>query len=210
MDNQYQEIRADIYLLIATLFRQAPSAELIAFLTSLDIETESSVMQQAWQALKQSASTSEIANLNDEYQELFIGIGRGEVVPFGSWHMTGSLMEKPLAQLRQDLTTLGFEREDSVKEPEDHISALCEVMALLINQEDPEQQAFFNAHLAPWYSSLSQQIKQASHAQFYVQAAQLLEAFLSVEKVRFSQKRAGSKSTLTIHVNNTSNLIQST
>ena len=52
----------------------------------------------------------------------------------GSWYLTGFLMEKPLAVLRDDLTALGLARRDSCGEPEDHLAALCDVMrALLID-----------------------------------------------------------------------------
>ncbi|MEZ9232711.1 molecular chaperone [Vibrio amylolyticus] len=204
MDNQYQSLRADIYLLLATLFRQAPNAELIEFLSTIEVETEDSLMQQAWRAIKTSAIDSHSADLADEYQELFIGIGRGEAVPFGSWHMTGSLMEKPLAQLRQDLKKLGVERDERVKEPEDHISALCEVMAMLTHESENTQRDFFNRHLSPWFNSFHQQVNEAKHANFYIHASQLLSAFLQIEQVRFSEKVAGSASTVAINVNNIS------
>ncbi|OIQ26331.1 molecular chaperone [uncultured Vibrio sp.] len=205
MDNHYQSLRSDIYLLLATLFRQAPSEELIEFLSNIEIETEDSLMQQAWSSLKAAAIQSESSALEEEYQTLFIGIGRGEAVPFGSWHMTGSLMEKPLALLRQDLKALGVVRDENVKEPEDHISALCEVMAMLTDENENTQQQFFNAHISPWYVSLNAQIEQAKHANFYKQASQLLSAFLHIEQIRFSEKLAGSSSKLTINVNNISN-----
>ena len=82
--------------------------------------------------------------MDAEYQDLFIGVGRGEVVPYGSWYMTGFLMDKPLALLRADLAALGFERQENVKEPEDHAAALCETMAMLINEgQDLDAQRTF-------------------------------------------------------------------
>ncbi|HAS61547.1 MAG TPA: hypothetical protein DCS35_02615, partial [Vibrio sp.] len=95
-NNEQATLRQDIYLLLASLFRQPPSQELVAFLAELEIETSESAMQKAWFALQQAAQNSDREALEDEYQNLFIGIGRGEAVLFGSWHMTGSLMEKPL------------------------------------------------------------------------------------------------------------------
>ncbi|MCK6264984.1 molecular chaperone TorD family protein [Vibrio sp. ZSDE26] len=205
MDNQYQTLRADIYLLLSTLFRQAPRPELIEFLSTLDIEAEDSIMQQAWTSIRQAARECELESVSEEYQNLFIGIGRGEAVLFGSWHMTGSLMEKPLALLRHDLQELGYERGENVKEPEDHISALCEVMALLAQGDEDVQQKFFNDHIAPWYPSFTQQVSEAKHAKFYIPAAELLNAFLHIEQVRFSEKVSGAKSKLNINVNNISN-----
>ncbi|AIW14079.1 molecular chaperone [Vibrio tubiashii] len=202
MDNQQQTIRADIYLLLSTLYRQQPSTELIAFLSQLETELAESAMQLAWHKVKSAAIESSQEQLEDEYQELFIGIGRGEVVPFASWHLTGSLMEKPLASIRHDLGLLGLEREEQVKEPEDHFSALCEVMSVLAEEEEELQQVFFNKHLGTWFNSLVKQVKEAKSASFYLAVAELTNAFMTLEQVRFSANLQNSKTKLKIDVKN--------
>lgn len=202
-----QSVRFEIYLLIAMLLRQKPTAELMDFLTQLDIENNDTDMAKAWIELKNSANNA--VGIDDEFQNLFIGIGRGEVVPFASWHLTGSLMEKPLAQLRQTLLTLGFERAEGVKEPEDHISAICEVMGYLCEQPEDQQKMFFNQHIGPWFSKLLEQIRQASHAKFYLSVANLMETFLSIEQVRFTQAPEGAKNALKIDVKNLTDSLQS-
>nr|WP_217706863.1 molecular chaperone [Vibrio campbellii] len=195
-------MRTEIYLVLSALFRSAPSEEMIEFLTSLEVEPSESAMQKAWIALQQAAKDSNREALEDEYQDLFIGIGRGEVIPFGSWHMTGAMMEKPLAEIRHDLELLGFERDENVKEPEDHIAALCEVMSMLTGEEEDLQQAVFNKHIAPWFNSFTQQLENAQSANFYKPAAQLCEAFLTLEQVRFSVNTKSSKHKLKIDVKN--------
>ncbi|ELH7812297.1 TorD/DmsD family molecular chaperone [Vibrio harveyi] len=199
---QEQTLRTEIYLVLSALFRSAPSEEMIEFLTSLEVEPSESAMQKAWVALQQAAKDSNREALEDEYQDLFIGIGRGEVMPFGSWHMTGAMMEKPLAEIRHDLELLGFERDENVKEPEDHIAALCEVMSMLTGEEEDLQQAVFNKHIAPWFNSFAQQLENAESANFYKPAAQLCEAFLTLEQVRFSVNTKSSKHKLKIDVKN--------
>ncbi|MCQ9085847.1 TorD/DmsD family molecular chaperone [Vibrio harveyi] len=199
---QEQTLRTEIYLVLSALFRSVPSEEMIEFLTSLEVEPSESAMQKAWIALQQAAKDSNREALEDEYQDLFIGIGRGEVMPFGSWHMTGAMMEKPLAEIRHDLELLGFERDENVKEPEDHIAALCEVMSMLTGEEEDLQQAVFNKHIAPWFSSFTQQLENAESANFYKPAAQLCEAFLTLEQVRFSVNTKSSKHKLKIDVKN--------
>ncbi|MEZ9081164.1 TorD/DmsD family molecular chaperone [Vibrio harveyi] len=199
---QEQTLRTEIYLVLSALFRSAPSEEMIEFLTSLEVEPSESAMQKAWIALQLAAKDSNREALEDEYQDLFIGIGRGEVMPFGSWHMTGAMMEKPLAEIRHDLELLGFERDENVKEPEDHIAALCEVMSMLTGEEEDLQQAVFNKHIAPWFSSFTQQLENAESANFYKPAAQLCEAFLTLEQVRFSVNTKSSKHKLKIDVKN--------
>ncbi|MFM2611423.1 TorD/DmsD family molecular chaperone [Vibrio campbellii] len=199
---QEQTLRTEIYLVLSALFRSAPSEEMIEFLTSLEVEPSESAMQKAWIALQLAAKDSNREALEDEYQDLFIGIGRGEVMPFGSWHMTGAMMEKPLAEIRHDLELLGFERDENVKEPEDHIAALCEVMSMLTGEAEDLQQAVFNKHIAPWFNSFTQQLENAQSANFYKPAAQLCEAFLTLEQVRFSVNTKSSKHKLKIDVKN--------
>ena len=66
-----------------------------------------------------AARTCEPADVREEYFNLFIGLGRGELVPYGSWYQTGFLMEKPLGVLRDDLRTLDQARPtEQVASPE--------------------------------------------------------------------------------------------
>ncbi|MDF2152208.1 molecular chaperone TorD family protein [Vibrio sp. CAU 1672] len=199
---QEQTLRTEIYLVLSALFRSAPGEEIIEFLRALEVEPSESAMQQAWIALQQAAVEANQQALEEEYQDLFIGIGRGEVMPFGSWHRTGALMEKPLAEIRRDLELLGIERDEQVKEPEDHISALCEVMSMLMGEAEELQQAVFNKHIAPWFGLFTRQLENAESANFYKPAAQLCDAFLTLEQVRFSVNTKSSKHQLKIDVKN--------
>ncbi|CCN49666.1 Putative formate dehydrogenase-specific chaperone [Vibrio nigripulchritudo MADA3029] len=179
-------MRSDIYALFAALMRSAPKEDVLDWLQGIEIsEGADSQMSDAWTQLSLAAAIYSPQDIADEYQLLFIGIGRGEVMPFASWHLTGSLMEKPLALIRQDLERLGFERNETTKEPEDHIAALCEVMSLL--ESEIEQNAFFNRHIQPWFEKLTKQIKQAEHAQFYAALATVMNQFLLIEQTRFAR-----------------------
>jgi len=199
---QDQALRADIYLLIASLIRQEPTKELITWLSELELSDSEDEMSKAWSMLKQSAKTTSSEQLSDEYQNLFIGIGRGEVVPFASWHLTGSLMEKPLAAIRQDLLKMGFERNADTKEPEDHIAALCEVMAMLNEYPMETQRSFFNAHIATWQHKLISQIESAKSTQFYMSVASLMKAFFNYEQVSFVQAPVTAKPANKIEIKN--------
>ncbi|MDM7486615.1 MAG: molecular chaperone [Vibrio metschnikovii] len=197
-------IRTDIYLMLASLFRAPPSQSQLQFLADLEIEDNSIVMSQCWLALRHAAQHTDIHSLEEEYQWLFIGIGRGEVVPFASWHLTGSLMEKPLADLRQHMTQIGLQRFDSVKEPEDHIAALCESMAWLISDMPEQQSEFFHRHIGPWFNHLVRQIEQAEHANFYRAVSQVCKAFLSLESIQMTPASIASQgNTHVMHVKNT-------
>jgi TorA maturation chaperone TorD len=139
----------------------------------------------AWEMLAKAAAKTSPAELEDEYQDLFIGVGRGELMPYGSWYLTGFLMEQPLARLRGELSELGFARRDGVKEPEDHAAALCDVMAMISVGEDAApfevQSGFFSRHIAPWMGRFFRDMQQAPSARFYRAVGQLGEQYVALE-----------------------------
>ena len=189
-----EALRADIYALLASLCRSHPSTELLVFLSQMEVDpTASNSMTKAWEFLRLAAERANTDQLEDEYCTLFIGITQGELTPFASWYLTGSLMEAPLIELRSDLELLGFSRKDEVKEPEDHIALQLEVMSQLIQQgASRERQAvFYQRHIDPWAKQLFADMTQAPSAVFYSAVGMLGEAFLNIESL-YLQKRLDS------------------
>ncbi len=180
-----QARRAGMYSMLAALLRAAPDDPTLSFFAALaaDAKTDSSELALALDMLALAARHSDTAALRDEYHQLFIGLGRGEIVPYGSWYQTGFLMEKPLSLLRADLAELGFERDPDVCEPEDHIAALCEVMAMLIQEgaDLERQQQFFDAHIDTWADAFFNDLSEARSAVFYRSAARFGRAFIGLE-----------------------------
>ena len=126
-----------------------------------------------------------------EYHDLFIGIGRGELLPYASYYLTGFLNEKPLAGLRADMARLGIARAATVKEPEDHIAALCEMMAGLITGvfgaplDLAAQRAFFDRHLARWAPVFFEDLEKAQSAWLYAPVGTLGRLFMGIERTAF-------------------------
>lgn len=181
-------LRADIYQLLATLLRQPPDAELLSWLADLDIEQDGSRLAECWHALASAAKGTEergadIEQLRRAHFRLLVGVIQGEVVPYASWYRNGELMEAALVSLRQDLRVLGFERSEHTRDPEDHLAALCEVMAMLIESENPEQAFFFQQHLAPWSVDCFDDLGQVDTA-FYAALGKLGSAFMESEQAR--------------------------
>jgi TorA maturation chaperone TorD len=178
-----QARRAAFYSLLAGLLRNAPDSDVLAYCLSLDTADQKSELGAAVNTLVLAAKHSEPQRLKDEFHELFIGLGRGELVPYGSWYQTGFLMERPLGQLRADLAKLGFERSDDVHEPEDHIAALMEVMAMLIYEGAPQEQQrlFFETHISSWAKDFMKDLSVAETATFYRSVARLGSAFVAIE-----------------------------
>jgi len=187
-DGNPDELRSRVYGLLGNLLAAPPGADLLDRLRGIEGRSDADALSRAWQSLGVAARETEVAAADDEYHALFIGLGRGELVPYASFYLTGLLMERPLAELRDDLQALGIERRESVSEPEDHAGALCQVMALLCRQSGAEaqaqwaqQQAFFARHLAPWLQRFLEDLGAAQSAAFYRAVSTLGLAFLALE-----------------------------
>lgn len=183
-------VRANVYALLGNLLAAAPDPELLEVLRGISPDPDDeSLLAASWQMLAVAAARADLEQLRHEYDTLFIGLGRGEVVPYGSWYLTGFLMEQPLAQLRGDLRELGIERQSGVHEPEDHAAALCDTMALLITGEEPvpleRQFEFFTRHLETWLPRFFRDLQKAGSARFYRAVGQLGEQFIGVESQAF-------------------------
>lgn len=125
--------RAQIYQLLGVLLAEPPAQDLIDGLAAL--AADDTPIGRATQDLARLASRSKAADVEREYNALFVGLGRGELLPYASYYLTGFLNEKPLADLRTDLMNRGIKRNDAVVEPEDHMGTLCEIMAGIITGE---------------------------------------------------------------------------
>jgi TorA maturation chaperone TorD len=183
-------VRGNLYALLGNLLAAAPDAGLLAVLRGISPEPDDdSLLAASWQMLAVAAGRADLEQLRQEYDALFIGLGRGEIVPYGSWYLTGFLMEQPLAQLRGDLRVLGIERQPGVHEPEDHAAALCDTMALLITGDEPvsleRQFDFYSRHLETWLPRFFRDLQQAESARFYRAVGQLGEQFIGVESQAF-------------------------
>lgn len=165
-----QHYRAGAYGVLASLLGRTPDQSVLEKIAGLSsIDRSEGEMALSMSMLGLAATTCRTEAIDDEFHDLFIGLGRGELVPYGSWYLTGFLMERPLGRLRDDLAALGFQRDPDIHEPEDHVAALCEVMQLLITDGLPhEQQAhFFNTHISGWISRFFADLSQAKSAVFY-------------------------------------------
>jgi TorA maturation chaperone TorD len=176
-------VRANTYGLLGALLAGPPRQELFELLASIEIPTADG-LGSAWGTLKRAAQDADVEVVDDEYHDLFLGVGRGELIPYGSWYLTGFVMDRPLAVLRSDLAELGFERRDEVKEPEDHAAALFETMALIAAAPEhgiDVQRRFFDRHVAPWMRTFFADLQRADSARFYRAVGQFGDQFLEFE-----------------------------
>ena len=183
------QIRADAYGLLARLLCDAPAHDLLS-LTS-EIKGDDSPLGRALSALAEAAAGVTAEAASEEYHALFIGVAGGELKPYCSFYLTGFVYEKPLAKLRLDMERLGIARREQVKEPEDHMASLCEMMAGLISGAfgapvDLEtQQRFFDRHLAPWARLFFEDLEGADSARFYKSVGTVGRLFMEIETTAF-------------------------
>jgi len=187
-----QRYRAGAYGLLAALLRAAPEQALLDHLLALSPQSDAELdaLAEAMASLADAARSHSPAQIEAEYQNLFIGVGKGEVVPYGSWYLTGYLMEQPLSDLRDDLRALGFERSVDTHEPEDHAAAIFEVFSVMISDNSglSEQERFFDSHMKTWLERFFTDLGNARSADFYKPVAQFGAAFFKLELAYLSMR----------------------
>ncbi|TWO72191.1 molecular chaperone [Caenimonas sedimenti] len=185
--------RAEVYGLLALLYYAPPAPELLEGLrvAVTDAPARGGFLEEPWRALVAAARELGDAEIAQEYDALFGGVGKPEVYLFGSHYLSGYLNEKPVARLREDLAGLGLERGDEMPETEDHIAFLCEVMRFLIAGDDvavsnlTRQREFFTTHLQPWVEPLCDATLAHPRSRFYAALAGFTRAYMLVEAQGF-------------------------
>ncbi len=183
-------LRAHLYRLLAGYLARPPGAEDLQVAASMvGDDTE---FGQAIQTLGKIAKSVSPEQISEEYHDLFIGVGRGELLPYASYYLTGFLMEKPLAKLRTDMDQLGIIRDESVKEPEDHIGALMDMMAGIIlgafarPGDIAAQKRFFDDHISLWAKHFFRDLEGAKASVFYAALGSIGRIFMDIEETAFA------------------------
>lgn len=182
--------RAGAWRLLGRLLSAPPSASFLEDIAVL--KGDDTPFGRALSTLAAEAKAVTPESVDDEFHALFIGVTRGELVPYGSYYQTGFLNEKPLAALRADMRRLGIVQDGDVREPEDHVAALCDMMAGLILGEFKAPPCasvsaeFFRTHLDSWIDVFFSDLEGAEHARFYAPVGALGLALVDIERTAFS------------------------
>ena len=179
--------RAAEYSLLATLLLRSPDAEMLSRLAGL--RGDESPLGLAHAALGKAAARTDAETATREYFALFIGLGRGELMPYASHYLTGFVHGRPLANLRQTLRRIGIERVETQTEPEDHAAILLEIMAGLANGEidapPGTDREIFDNHLAPWIERFFSDVEKSASVDFYSVVGTLGRVFIEIESQSF-------------------------
>ncbi|AWB08601.1 molecular chaperone TorD (plasmid) [Azospirillum humicireducens] len=175
-------LRADLYRLLALTLAAPPSADLLELIGGL--RGDATAIGRAFDDLASRARATGPQRAEREFNALFIGVVQGELVPYASYYRTGFLTDRPLSALRADLQALGLERAPDVSEPEDHIAALCDVMAVLIREGAAHavQRHMLDSHLTPWAGRFFQDLEGAEAAGLYRPVGTIGRLFLEIEQ----------------------------
>ena len=193
------QARAEFYALLARLFADAPDASLLAAIAAAPAleparRSDDSVdgLAPAWDAVRAASAAADPAAVRDEFQTLFVGVGRSEVSLYAS-HYLGPQSGRPLAELRATLARLGLARRPESNEFEDHLSLVLETMRMLVtgdNERDParleEQRAFLDRHILPWVQDCCNAISMNSVANYYRRVAEFAQCFVALERDSFA------------------------
>ncbi|MGA9432887.1 MAG: molecular chaperone TorD family protein [Roseobacter sp.] len=187
--NAEDRLRADLYNFIGLLLAR-PAGDMLLEQTAA-LTGDDSPLGEAIAGLARVAKASTPKGVEREFNALFIGLGRGELLPYASYYLTGFLNEKPLARLRQDMAALRVTRADNVFEPEDSMASLMETMAGLIVGRFGEpadidrQKTFFNNHIAPWATHFFTDLEGAKNSVLYASVGAVGREFMAIEREAF-------------------------
>jgi TorA maturation chaperone TorD len=183
------QLRADLYDYLAALLAGPPDKALLK--KTVALKGDDSDLGLGFKALSRVATAQNERSSESEFNALFIGLGRGELLPYASFYLTGFLNEKPLAALRKDMMGLRITRAPNVFEPEDNIASLFEMMAGMItgrfgapNSLDQQKQ-FFNKHIGPWAGHFFADLEGAKNSVLYAPVGAIGRVFIEIEQEAF-------------------------
>ena len=182
-------LRADLYNFLGLMLAGPPDQLLLDQCAGL--MGDDSAMGNAISGLARVARACKPPKVESEFNALFIGLGRGELLPYASYYLTGFLNEKPLATLRSDMAARAMTRAPNVYEPEDNIASLMEMMAGMIvgrfgrTATLDDQKTFFNKHIAPWAGLFFSDLEAAKNSVLYASVGSVGREFMDIEREAF-------------------------
>jgi len=187
--SEEDRLRADLYNYLGLMLAAPPSEMLLE--QTAGLSGDETPLGQAITQLARVAKRTKPAGAEREFNALFIGLGRGELLPYASYYLTGFLNEKPLAALRKDMSARGLSRAPNVFEPEDNIASLMEMMGAMIvgrfgaATSLAEQKTFFNKHIGPWAAHFFADLEGAKNSVLYASVGAVGRAFMEIEAEGF-------------------------
>jgi TorA maturation chaperone TorD len=186
--------RADFYALLATLFHHAPDAKLLRTLALAPlIEDGDAALGKAWSELVAASGVMDEEAVAEEYETLFVGMGKARVSIYSGWYTGASAVDHPRVRVIEDLAALGLAHPPGLPEPEDHFAGLFDAMRVLVAggagrapSGVAQQKHFFEAHVQPGVGRFLAAVRQAPESNFYRKVAAVGEAYVGIENESFN------------------------
>jgi len=175
--------------LIGRLFYDAPDSTLLAQICSEseagDGAGDASALEDAWRALREACKSAYPVAVKEEYETLFVGVGKAQVTPYTSRYVKHSAPDQHVVKLREQLDAWGLARSAGAFEVEDHISGVCDIMRFLIEEgvSLADQRVFFESFVYPGTLPFCEAVMTAPTGGFYKQIALFAMAFFELEKI---------------------------
>jgi len=186
--------RANLYGLIGRLFYAPPDPNLLAEISRSEAGGEGGEtgLVAAWRGVQDACRSAFPAVVRQEYDSLFIGVGKSEVSPYLSGYAEPAMPDRYLVRLRQQLSRWGLGRRETVFEVEDHISGICDVMRWLIaeGQSVERQRYFFEEFAYPGVLPFCVSVQNATSSNLYKPVAALTWKYFEIEKTAFDMSDA--------------------
>jgi TorA maturation chaperone TorD len=186
--------RADFYALLAALFHHAPDAKLLQTLSiAPPIEGAGTDLARAWSGLVAASAVMDPEAAAEEYESLFVGVGKARVSVYSGWYTSALWMEPARVRIIEALAEFGLSRPAGVAEPEDHFAALFDAMRVLVAggagrgpASLAEQKRFYESHVQPGVGPFLAAVREAPESNYYRKVAAVGEAFVGIENESFN------------------------
>jgi TorA-specific chaperone len=134
------------------------------------------------------------------FTQMFDGVGGAKTVSlYESAHVSasGRLFQAPAGDMEKLLRQSGLSTNDAFREPPDHLSIELALLARLIRQGTSHQlqAALLDDHLLVWVPDFANRCRKSDRTGFYAGAAQVLAAFLAVQRATLQHRRTAKPGT---------------
>ena len=185
--------RGDFYALLARLLHAAPDGAMLASLAAADRLPPDAdpALSKAWEELSLASSVMDADAASEEYDLLFVGIGKAPVSIYAGFYTGAFAIDHPRVRLQAELAAFGLEHRRTT-EPEDHFATLLDVMRVLVAggagrspADIDEQRRFFEVYLESAAPRFFDAVAASDKSNYYRKVAALGLAFMAIESESF-------------------------
>ena len=136
--------RQAVYAFLARVLMRPAKAEDVAL--AAPFAGDDTPLGKAFAGFSDALAAASARDCEAEFHDLFIGVGRGELLPYISYYLTGFLQEKPLAELRDEAPApIRMEGTDETGR------AICKLLLADWNEKAARRQVSAACHANPWF-----------------------------------------------------------